>query len=282
MNSVNKIPLRSQNTVTIIFSVRECLFKFLGLVGRMRVHPLFRLLFGLCIHELYSSLVTSHDSVKKFVPFFPVALKKRQGWPNSLSFVKVSQLLWYPPCTELVVTQSVRDNSTQSRPRNLWKSFREFWYRETTVSTHELVDFLKEFISRSWVSSLATFDMHISVPIPKFSAPFPHTTVTQNIVTVYTTQSTMNLGCVLYFCVKKTNHIMYLTAGGSGDDSVHVLSVFTPTLHSENIWGYAYSKNRSYLLLLSMRFDVMTTCLFFTNQSEVDFGIALIFYHSFN
>jgi len=43
---------------------------------------------------------------------------------------------------------------------------------------------------------------------------------------------------------------MYLSAGGSGDDNVHVLSVFTPTLHSENVWGYAYSKNRSYLLLL--------------------------------
>ena len=43
----------------------------------MRVHPLFRLLFGLCIHELYPNLVTCHDSVKKFVAFFPVALKQR-------------------------------------------------------------------------------------------------------------------------------------------------------------------------------------------------------------
>ena len=78
MNPVNKIPLRSQNIEAIIF-FRQCLFEFLGLVGRMRVHPLFRLLFGLCIHELYPSLVTSHDSVKKFVPLFPVALKKSQG-----------------------------------------------------------------------------------------------------------------------------------------------------------------------------------------------------------
>jgi len=77
--------------------------------------------------------------------------------------------------------------------------------------------------------------MHISVPIPKFSAPFPHTTVTRNIVTIYMTQSTMNLGRALSFFVKKTNHSTYLTAGGSGDDSVHVLSVFTPTLRSENI-----------------------------------------------
>ena len=91
------------------FFVRWRLFEFLGLVGRMRVHPRFRLLFFLCIHELYPSLVTSYDSVKKFVTLFPVALKKRQGWPHSLGFVKVSQLFWYPPCTELMVTQSVRD-----------------------------------------------------------------------------------------------------------------------------------------------------------------------------
>ena len=55
---------------------------------------------------------------------------------------------------------------------------------------------------------------------------------------------------------------MYRTAGGNGDDSVRVLSVFTPTLRSENVWGYAYSKNRSSLLLLSVRFDAMTTRLF--------------------
>jgi len=66
---------------------------------------------------------------------------------------------------------------------------------------------------------------------------------------------------------------MYLSAGGSGDDNVHVLSVFTPTLHSENVWGYAYSKNRSYLLLLSLCFD---NVFIFTNLSEVDFGIAYV------
>ena len=56
-----------------------------------------------------------------------------------------------------------------------------------------------------------------------------------NIVTVYTTQSTKNLGRALSFCVKKTNHGPYLTAGGSGDDSAHVLSVFTPTLRGGNV-----------------------------------------------
>ena len=83
----------------------------------------------------------------------------------------------------------------------------------------------------------------------------------------------MNLGRALSFCVKKTNHSTYLTAGGSGDGSVHVLSLFTPTLRNENVWGYAYSKNRSYLLLLSVRFD---NAFIFTNQSEVDFGMTFI------
>jgi len=60
------------------------------------------------------------------------------------------------------------------------------------------------------------------------------------------------------------------SAGGSSDGSVHVLSLFTPTLRSKNVWGYAYSKNRSYLLLLSMRFDAVTTRLFLpTNRTLI-------------
>jgi hypothetical protein len=70
---------------------------------------------------------------------------------------------------------------------------------------------------------------------PKFSAPFSHTTVTHNIITLYMTQSTMNLRCVLSFCMKKMNHSTYLTAGGSGDDSAHVSSAITPTGCSENV-----------------------------------------------
>jgi hypothetical protein len=152
-----------------------------------------------------------------------------------LSFVKISQLFWYPPCTELMVTQSVCDNSIQSSPWSVWKCFRKFWYRETTFSTHALVDFLNEFISHNWVSSLTTSVMHIIAPIPEFPAPFSHTTVTHNIITVYTTESTMNLGRALS-CMKKMNHSTYLTAGGSGDGSVHVSSVITPRLPSENVW----------------------------------------------
>jgi len=149
----------------------------------------------------------------------------------------VSQLFWYPPCTERVVTQSVCDNSVQSSPRSLWKFFRKFWYRKTTFSTQALVDFLNQFISHNWVSFLTTFVMLINAPIPEFSAPFSHTTVTHNIITVCTTQLTMNLGRALSFCVKKTNHITYLTAVGSGDDSVRVSSVITPTVSSENVLG---------------------------------------------
>jgi hypothetical protein len=121
--------------------------------------------------------------------------------------------------------------------RSLWKFFRKFRYRETTFSTQALVDFLNEFISHNWMLFLTTFVMHISAPILEFSTPFSHTTVTHNIITLYTTQLTMNLRRALSFCVKKTNHSTYLTAGGSGDDSVHVSSVITPTLRSENVWG---------------------------------------------
>ena len=213
--------------------VWQCSFEFLGLVGRMRVHPLFRLLFGLCICELYPSLVTSHDSVKKIIPLFPVALRYVKA--DSILWV-LWKSFWYPPCTQLTVTLPVHDNSIQSTPQSLWKFFRKFWYHET-FSMHALVNFLNEFISHNWLSSLTTFVMHISAPIPEFSAPFSHTTVTHNIITIYTTQSMMKLGCALSFCVKKTNHSVYLTAGGSGNDSVHVSSVITPTLHSKNVWG---------------------------------------------
>jgi hypothetical protein len=62
--------------------------------------------------------------------------------------------------------------------------------------------------------------MHISVPIPEFSAPFSHTAVTHNVITVCTTLSIMNLDRAL--SVQETNHSTYLIASGSGDDSVHV------------------------------------------------------------
>jgi hypothetical protein len=142
-----------------------------------------------------------------------------------------SQLFWYLLCTELMVTQSVHDNSIQSSPWSLWKFFRKFWYCETMFSIGRLF----ERVHQNWVSSLTTFIMHISAPIPEFSALFSHTTVTHNI-TLYTTQSTINLGHTLSFCVKKMNHSTYFTAGRSSDDSVLVSSVITPTLCTENVW----------------------------------------------
>jgi hypothetical protein len=39
----------------------------------------------------------------------------------------------------------------------------------------------------------------------------------------------------LLSCVKKTNHSTYRTAGGSSNDTIHISSVITPTLHSENV-----------------------------------------------
>jgi uncharacterized protein VirK/YbjX len=116
--------------------------------------------------------------------------------------------------------------------------------------------------------------MHISALIPEISATFSHTTVTHNIITVYTTQSTINLDGALS-CVKKLNYSTHLTAGGSGDDSVHVSSAITPTLRNENASRLVLRENKSYLLLLSFCFGAMAK-RFFHNQSDVDFGITLI------
>jgi hypothetical protein len=99
--------------------------------------------------------------------------------------------------------------------------------------------------------------MHISAPIPEISASFSHTTVTHNIITVYTIQSTINLDGALSFCVKKLNHSTHLTAGGSGDDTVHISSAITPTLRNENASGLVLRENKSYLLLLSICFGAM-------------------------
>jgi aspartate-semialdehyde dehydrogenase len=76
--------------------------------------------------------------------------------------------------------------------------------------------------------------MQISAPIPEFSAPFSHTTVTHKIITIYSTPSTMNLGPALSFYIKKTNHSTCLTVSGTGVNGVHVSKAITPTLHNEN------------------------------------------------
>jgi hypothetical protein len=105
--------------------------------------------------------------------------------------------------------------------------------------------------------------MHISAPILEFSAPFSRTTVTHNIFTAYTTQSTLSLGRALSFCMKKTNHSTYLTAGGSGVDSVHVSSaIIILTLLSENACELVFRENKLCLLQLSLGFGAMSTHFF--------------------
>ena len=54
----------------------------------------------------------------------------------------------------------------------------------------------------------------------------------------------------------------YLTAGRSGGDNVIVSPVIIPTLRSENVWGLAFSDNKRYFLLLSVRIGAMTTRFF--------------------
>jgi len=218
------------------FFVRECL-NFLSFLGEcVCIHCLE------CFWSLHSWTVPKSRHQSRFCqeirPPLPSNAEETSRLTPFFEFCESQSVFffWYPLCTELTVTQSARDNFIKSSPRSLWKFFRKFQYRET-FSTHALVDFLKEFISHNWVSSLTTFVMHISAPIPEFSAPFSHKTVTHNIFTISTTQLTVNLGHALSFCVKKMNHRRYLTAGGSGDDSVHVSSVITPTVRSKNVWG---------------------------------------------
>jgi hypothetical protein len=99
------------------------------------------------------------------------------------------------------------------------------------LSTKFPYDSFNEFISHKWVSSLTTFVVHIGKPIPEFSAPFSHTTVTYNIITVYTTQSMMNLGRTLSFCMKKTNHSTYLMARRT--------AMIVPMFHQQLLLHYA-------------------------------------------
>ena len=146
MNSVNKIPLRSQNTVAIIFfstvfvwiswacwenscasTVSTALWSL-----HSRTVPKSRHQSRFC-QEIRPPLPSSAEETTRLTPFFEFC---------------ESQLFWYPPCTELTVTQSVRDNSIQSSPRSLWKFFRKFWYRETTVPRTHLSTF--------WTSSSVT------------------------------------------------------------------------------------------------------------------------------
>jgi hypothetical protein len=58
----------------------------------------------------------------------------------------------------------------------------------------------------------------------------------------------MNLGGAVSFCLQKMNHTMDLTAGGSGDEWVHVYSVAT---HAQ-LNKLAFSEITLYWLLQEM------------------------------
>jgi hypothetical protein len=63
----------------------------------------------------------------------------------------------------------------------------------------------------------------------------------------------MNLGGAVSFCLQKTNHTMDLTAGGSGDEWVHVYSVATRAQLNKLDCGLAFSEIKLYWLLREMR-----------------------------
>jgi len=115
--------------------------------------------------------------------------------------------------------------------------------------------------------------MHISAPIREFSAPFSPTTVTHNMHHMHDTIADESRS---HFVLQReeTNHITYLTAGGSGDDSVHVSSVISPTQRSENNAAKKYEGRRSaikklYLLLVSVGFGAMTTRFFLPTNRKL-------------
>ena len=71
----------------------------------------------------------------------------------------------------------------------------------------------------------------------------------------------------------------YFTAGGSGDDSVHVSSVITSTLRCEHTWVQTFSDNKLYLLLLSARFGAMTTRSFLPTNRRLNLELLTYYYY---
>jgi hypothetical protein len=74
----------------------------------------------------------------------------------------------------------------------------------------------------------------------------------------------------LSFCVKKTNHSTYLTAGGSGDGSVHVSSVITPRLcfaGSTDMWSTSVGGH----LMKVVKLTGFTVSLFFKTLGQLTY-----------
>lgn len=65
MNSFNRIPLLSQNSVATIFPVQKCLLEFTELVWRLNAYPLFGLFLRLWNYTIHVYYVTTHAQLSK-------------------------------------------------------------------------------------------------------------------------------------------------------------------------------------------------------------------------
>jgi len=244
----------------------------------MRVHPLFRLLFGLCIHKLYPSLITSHNSVKKSAPLFPVALKKHQDWSHSLSLMKVSQLFWYPPCTDLClwkfdtkVVLGVCGNSSESSDIVKWCFPRTHW-------------------STLWTSSSVTIEWRPWPPSSctsvRPSLNFLHHSLTQlSLITLspYTWHNRRWVSAT--FCPSAwrkwiTAHTSQLAGAAMIVSMFHqwFLLHYTAKMYE----GRCSANNKRCLLLLSVRFGAMTMYFFLPTNRRLILELPSYYKEKYN
>jgi len=114
------------------FSVWQCLFKFLGLVGILRVHPLFRLLFGLhsrtvpksrhqsrFCQEIRPLLPSSAEEPSRLTPFFEFCEGQSVALVPTLSVT-----IWYKVVLE-ICGNSLESSDIVKRwfPRMHWSNF---------------------------------------------------------------------------------------------------------------------------------------------------------------
>ena len=89
--------------------------------------------------------------------------------PPSYAAKSVS-CFWYPPCTELMVTQSVRDNSIQSSPRSFVEILQKVLISWNDVY-HASIGRLFERVHQSQLSVVLDHlrVKHINAPIPELT-----------------------------------------------------------------------------------------------------------------
>jgi hypothetical protein len=85
----------------------------------------------------------------------------------------------------------------------------------------------------------------------------------------------MNLALALSFCMKKTNPSTYLTAGGSGNDSVCPCFISNYS-YTKKCMRVGVKRKQTLLVTTELALWGYNNAFLFTNQSEVDFGIALV------